>query len=938
MRQDLPTGVVTLLFTDIEGSTRLLADLRGRYVDALAEHRRLVREAARAHGGVEVDAQGDSFLIAFPRPSGAVSAAVAAQLALRDGPIAVRMGIHTGEPELTDEGYVGLDVHRGARIGDAGHGGQILLSATTRALVDVATVDLGEHRLRGIERPERLYGVVADGLRSDFPPLRAIDAAQPDLPTWLTAFIGRELELAQLEERLTDRETHIVTLVGPGGAGKTRLAAEAARRRWSVDGQRTSFASAIGAEDADQLVHAICEGVGFAVDAAHGFGRTLREQVADYLASRPRLLVIDNVEHVSDAGAVLAQIAQRAPSTRLLVTSRRRLGLSGEWVIEVGGLRNTTEGQAENDPTDPAIRLFLERARRAAADLSVTDDDWPHIRRICDLLDGMPLGLELAAAWMGTLSAAELAAEIATSFDLLESTAADLAPRHRSLRAAFEGSWRLLDDRQREVFAGLSVFVGSFDREMAAATTGVDAKVLAELVARSLVRRRTDGRYEVHELLRQFAAIELADAGREAAVREAHARALTTRLLASRDALESSASVETRSRLTPDYGNLRAALEWAVQHWSRDEVRRLMLPATTLWTMSVDPVAVEMWSPVARAAGARRDDADGAEDVAIVRHLVAPQLAFALAVVDDNEAADAAVDSSLQALEAGGFEVEVAMCRMVLGIDRCNRNENEAAIEPLEAADLALRAPELRLLRGELLTWLGWARLMVDDAAGARAAFELSYELCDGLGEPVATAFALSKMALLEDFAGNYEAALDRHLAAFARFEAANNHGGVGYALSRASFTAYCLGRYQAALDFAQASYEGFLELNHHWGLILVTARLGFAYLGLQRPHEARRWGLHSLELARADDQAGKLHALGAVAGAMAREGDPNGLRMMRAIVAHEEMPQFLGTQIRAEIKVAERRFGELPTGDPIDLDAIIKRLLEAPHPAPVLR
>ena len=417
MRHDLPTGVVTLLFTDIEGSTRLLSELRGRYVDALAEHRRLIREALQAHGGVEVDTQGDSFLIAFPRPSGAVAAAVAAQLALRDGPISVRMGIHTGEPELTDEGYVGLDVHRGARIGDAGHGGQILLSAATRALVDVATVDLGEHRLSGIERPEHLYGVVADGLRSDFPPLRAIDASQPDLPTWLTAFIGREMELAQLDERLTDRETRIVTLVGPGGAGKTRLAAEAARRRWSANGESTSFASAVGAEDADELVHAICDGVGFSVDAAHGFGRTLREQVADYLASRPRLLIVDNVEHVSDADEVLSEIAQGAPSTRLLVTSRRRLGLSGEWVIEVGGLRQAKADQGYGDPTDPAIRLFLERARRTAADLSVTDDDWPHIRRICDLLDGMPLGIELAAAWMGTLSAAELAGEVATSFD-----------------------------------------------------------------------------------------------------------------------------------------------------------------------------------------------------------------------------------------------------------------------------------------------------------------------------------------------------------------------------------------------------------------------------------------------------------------------------------------------------------------------------------------
>ncbi len=209
MRSDLPTGVVTLLFTDIEGSTRLLSELRGAYIEALAEHRRIIREAAAAHGGSEVDTQGNSFLLAFPRASGAVASAVVAQQGLAGGPIKVRMGIHTGEPELTDEGYVGLDVHRGARIGDAGHGGQILLSATTQPLVDVDTVDLGEHRLQGIERPEHLFGVLADGLDAEFPPLRAIDASEPDLPTWLTPFVGREMELAQLDRAaLRQRDPH----------------------------------------------------------------------------------------------------------------------------------------------------------------------------------------------------------------------------------------------------------------------------------------------------------------------------------------------------------------------------------------------------------------------------------------------------------------------------------------------------------------------------------------------------------------------------------------------------------------------------------------------------------------------------------------------------------------------------------------------------------
>jgi len=938
MRQDLPTGVVTLLFTDIEGSTRLLSELRSGYVDALAEHRRLIREAVAAHGGVEVDTQGDSFLVAFPRPSGAVAAAIAAQRALADGPVKVRMGIHTGEPELTDEGYVGLDVHRGARIGDAGHGGQILLSSTTHALVDIDTTDLGEHRLGGIDRTEHLYGVRVDGLRTEFPPLRAIDTSEPDLPSWLTAFIGRESELAQLDQRLDDAETRIVTLVGPGGAGKTRLAAEAARRRWAASGELTAFASAIGVEDGDELVHAICDGVGFTGDTAHGFGRTLREQVGDFLVTQPRLVIVDNVEHVDDAGEVLAEIAQSAPTTRLLVTSRRRLNLAGEWVIEVGGLRPAVDASTAADPTNPAIRLFLERARRAAADLTVNDEDWPHIRRICDLLDDMPLGIELAAAWMGTLSASELADEIATSFDLLATSAADLAPRHRSLRAAFEGSWRLLDDRQRKVFAGLSVFVGSFDREMARAVTSVDATDLGQLVARSLVRRRADGRFEVHELLRQYAAAELAEAGREAVLREAHAQAFTGRLLASEEALTSAASVETRADLAPDTSNLRVALEWAVSRWSTSQIEPLLMPAAGLWTMSVDPITVEIWTAVDRAARERKSRPTDEAGAVAIHHLVAPQLAFALAIVDDNEAADAVVNESLPVLESAGRSDDAAMCRMVLGIDLCNRNENEAAIEPLEASDAVLRQPQHRLMRGELLTWLGWARLMTDDAEGAREAFDVAYDICNGLGEPVATAFALSKLALLEDFAGNYEAALERHLAAFARFEAAGNDGGVGYALSRASFTAYCLGRYQAALDFAQAAYEGFAELNHHWGLILVTARLGYAYLGLNQPDEAERWALHSLELARASDRLGGLHALGAVAGAQARRGDPEGLRTMRAVVADEAMPQFLATQILAEIDVAVARFGDLETGDTPDLDATIKRLLERPHPTPVLR
>lgn len=937
MRPDLPTGVVTLLFTDIEGSTRLLSELRGGYIEALSEHRRRIRAAAAAHSGVEVDSQGDSFLIAFSRPTGAVAAAVAAQRALADGPIRVRMGIHTGEPELTDEGYVGLDVHRGSRIGDAGHGGQILLSATTRALVDIETSDLGEHRLDGLERPEHLYGVLAEGLPHEFPPLRAVDATEPRLPIWLTTFVGREAELEQIDARLADPEARIVTLVGPGGAGKTRLACEAGRRRWHGHGQRVAFATAVAAEDTDGLLTAVASGLGFPIDAAHGAGRSALDQLTDFLARRPGLVIVDNVEHLSGAGELLAAIASAAPDSTLLVTSRRKLGLAGEWTVEVGGLRRAAEPTTRPEATDPAVGLFLERARRAVPGLTVLDDDWGHIRRVCELVDGMPLGIELAAAWAGTLSAAELAAEIEQSFDVLETRAADVPVRHRSLRAAFDGSWRLLDEHQRAVFAAMSVFVGSFDRSMALTVAGADTVTLSELVARSLLRRRDDGRFEVHELLRQYAAGELTASGAEHEARERHARAFAELLESSLDALVSPASVETRALLAPDAGNLRVALEWAATCWPLAAIERLMPAATALWATSVDPVAGEIMPALERAARERRPQALDADEPVSARYVIAPLAAFALAVVDDNDGAERLASESLAALTAAGREYETAVCHMVLGINACNRFEDAQAIAPLEAADAALRGPDQRLVRGELLTWLGWARLMLDDIDGARNAFELAYDICTELGEPLALAFARSKLGLLEDTAGNYERALEQHLEAFASFDAAGNRGGVGYALSRASLSASCLGRPQAALDFALAAYDGYQDLNHHWGLIVTTGRLAYAYLGLDRPRDARRWALHSLELSQSGFRLGQLHALAAVAGAMARLGDPAGGHILRAVLADEDLPSLFAIQARAELARLGPDRADDDDAEELDLDAIIDELLRERHPAPVL-
>src|ERR1051326_7824807 len=293
MARELPTGVVTLLFTDVEGSTRLLHELGDGYGAALHEHRRRLRAVFADHEGVEVDTQGDAFFVAFASASNAVAAAADGQRALAVGPIRVRMGLHTGEPRLTEEGYVGLDVHKGARIAAVGHGGQVLLSQTTRALVDAAVRDLGAHRLKDLSAPERIYQLDVEGLLCDFPLLKTLEAGVKNLPAGRTSFVGRAAELDEIERLLADPDCRLLTLVGPGGAGKTRLALEAAARRIDRYSHGVHFVPLVSVPSPAFLAPAVAEAIQFAVDAAHS-GFSAKDQLPDYLSERSTLLAVAN--------------------------------------------------------------------------------------------------------------------------------------------------------------------------------------------------------------------------------------------------------------------------------------------------------------------------------------------------------------------------------------------------------------------------------------------------------------------------------------------------------------------------------------------------------------------------------------------------------------------------------------------------------------------
>ncbi|HEV8602830.1 MAG TPA: adenylate/guanylate cyclase domain-containing protein [Gaiellaceae bacterium] len=453
---ELPTGTVTLLFTDIEGSTRLLHELGERYADVLSEHRRVLREAFSRHGGVEVDTQGDAFFVAFARAGDAVAAAGEAQYALTNGPVRVRIGVHTGEPVVTEEGYVGADVHRAARIMGAGHGGQVLLPETTRQLLDTTAElrELGDHRLKDLTAPQRLYQL-GDG---DFPPLRTL--YRTNLPIQPTPLVGRERELEEAGALV--RSHRLLTLTGPGGSGKTRLALQLAAEAVAQFPDGVFWVPLQALRDPALVERAI----GASVGADNG--------LIEHVANKRLLVLLDNFEQLIEAAPVVSSLLAGTLNAKVLVTTREPLHIEPEQRYQVEPL-----------PDDDAAVLFVERAQAVILGFRPTQA----VGEICRRLDGLPLAIELAAARVALLDPDELLARLDRRLPLLGSRSRDAPARQRTLRATIEWSHELLEPDEQELFCRLAVFRGSFSLEAAEAVCDADLDALESLVVKNLVRR-----------------------------------------------------------------------------------------------------------------------------------------------------------------------------------------------------------------------------------------------------------------------------------------------------------------------------------------------------------------------------------------------------------------------------------------------------------------
>jgi predicted ATPase/class 3 adenylate cyclase len=520
----LPSGTVTLLFTDVEGSTKLLDELGPEgYRDALGEHRRLLREAFARHGGYEVDYEGDAFFVAFQQAREAVAAAQESQAALAGGPIRVRMGLHTGEPILDPPKYVGHAVHLAARVMSAGHGGQVLLSQATRELIELDVTELGEHRLKDFAEPMSLYQLGSES----FPPLKTI--SNTNLPRPASRFVGRDREVAEVVS-LVREGARLVTLTGPGGSGKTRLAIEAAGELVPEFKAGVFWVGLAALRDHALVLETVAQTLG------------AKEALRDHIGDRELLLLLDNLEQVVEAAPELAALVEACPNLRLLVTSRELLRVRGEVEYQVLPL-----AEAE------AVQLFCGRAQV---------EPGPAVEELCRRLDNMPLALELAGARARVLTIEQLLERLSTRLDLFRG-GRDADPRQQTLRATIEWSYDLLSEEEQALFARLATFAGGCELEAAEQVADADVETLQSLVDKSLVRRTND-RFWMLETIREFALERLDESQDAVALRARHARFLLAFAEEAKSHLAGERQGEWLGRIADERDNIRVVLAWAL--------------------------------------------------------------------------------------------------------------------------------------------------------------------------------------------------------------------------------------------------------------------------------------------------------------------------------------------------------------------------------------
>jgi predicted ATPase/class 3 adenylate cyclase len=802
-----PTGTVTFLFTDIEGSTRMWERSPQAMQAALARHDEILRRAIEERGGYLFKTVGDAFCCAFPTAPDALEAALEAQRLLleerwgENTPLRVRMALHTGAAEERDGDYFGPPVNRVARLLSAAHGGQVLLSLPTHEMVrdqlpaEMHLAELGEHRLKDLFRPERVFQLVSPDLPSEFPPLRTLDAYRNNLPLQPTPLVGREKEASEVCNLLRVASPRLLTLTGPGGIGKTRLALQAAADLLDDFPDGTYFASLATLTEAELLIPAVAETLGVKETAE----QPLDESLKNYLSERRMLLVLDNFEQVLEAAPSVTELLAGAPGLKVLATSRAPLGLYGEHEFPVPPL--TLPDLKRPPPLErltqyEAVGLFVERAQALKPDCSITNESAPAVAEICVRLDGLPLAIELAAARIKMLPPKAMLQRLTSRLKLLTGGARDLPERQRTLRATIEWSFALLDEGEQLLFGRLAVFSGGRTLEAIEAICDAEGDLpvdafegISSLLDKSLLRQEEgpngEPRFVMLETVHEFAREKLQESEEAEEVKKHHAQYFLTLAEEANPELKGPDQLQWLEKLEAEHDNMRAALSWALER--KDAELALRLGGALGW----------FWSRRGYHSEGRR------------------WLEEALAM-------DGRGSPELRAMALAGAG---ALAWQQGELDRAQ----EACEEGLELlSNEAREASEAKLL---ILVILGWVALDREEHDQASELFEERLALSREMGDTWSLATSLSNLAVVSNSLGDSERATELYEQSRDLFRELGDKQGLAYCLNNLAMLVYSQGDLGRAAKLTEESVALFRELGSRGGVSVGLYNWGWIAL-----------------------------------------------------------------------------------------------------------
>jgi predicted ATPase/class 3 adenylate cyclase len=853
-----PTGTVTFLFTDIEGSTKLWEQHTSAMQKALARHDEILRDAIEKHAGYVFKTVGDAFCAAFPTAPGALEAALEAQRTLlseewgETGSLRVRMALHMGAAEERDGDYFGPPLNRVARLLSAGHGSQVLLSAAAQELVrdqlpaEASLVDLGEQRLKDLFRPERVFQLVAAGLPSEFPLLSTLEGRPNNLPSQPTSLVGRERELEEVAERLGGEEVRLLTLTGPGGTGKTRLALQAGADLLDGFEDGVFFVSLATMTDPELVPSAIAGPLGIKESAE----QPLIESLKSYLHHKHSLLILDNFEQVLEGTPVVGELLAACPKLKVLATSRIPLRLYGEqeYLVAPLALPDTRVLPPVEVLTQyEAVRLFVERARAVKANFSVTNEKAPAVAEICVRLDGLPLAIELAAARVRMLPPHELLKRLSNRLKLLKGGPRDLPTRQQTLRGTIDWSYELLEKDDKTLFGRLAVFAGGRTLEAIEEICDPDGDLDAlegveSLVEKSLLRQEEGvgggPRFVMLETVHEYAREKLGESGEDEEIKRLHAEYFLTLAEEAYPELKGPDQLEWLERLEAEHDNMRAALSWALERKEVEVTLRLAGALSWFWSVRGYHSEGRRWLEETLAMEGRGSPASRAIALAGVGALAEEQ--------GDLDRAQEACEEGLEFLAHVARETSQTRLFLLvrLGLVAWRGDDHGRATQLFEESLALSREMSDTYWLASSLLFLAVVSESRGDYERAAELYEQSIDLFREQGDKLGLAICLNNLAMLVCSQGDLGRAAQLTEEAVALRRELGNRGGVSLGLCNLGWMALLQDHLGRAADL----YRESLSLSWHAGLnpLIQSALEGFSCLaGAEGETEraARLWG-----------------------------------------------------------------------------------------------